>query len=235
MKNSFTTNLSPPRKEIWSNQNVTLAQGTKTRFTCSGLKICSPPSCLHAMALRCGKRSPPSTGEAKRDPNPQRSGQNACCKLKWSPQNIYSISLPNDKQQQVKSLCSRKVLDDWNTHNAVLHFIHSYNMCLDTLCFPKSWESIRSWVLPVWKSQILERPKPTRSNLALTRKDSEDANQSTQAFRGSRQFSFQLHPAPQSQRLYPTGPALGRVATWCCPRPLFPTCCWIGFPGFPCG
>lgn len=150
------------------------------------------------------------------------------------PENIYSISLPNDKQQQVKSLCSRKVLDDWNTHNAVLHFIHSYNMCLDT--FASEILGVdQKLSLACVKVTDPRKAKTYQVNLALTRKDSEDANQSTQAFRGSRQFSFQLHPAPQSQRLYPTGPALGRVATWCCPRPLFPTCCWTGFPGFPCG
>ncbi len=74
------------------------------------------------------------------------------------------------------------------------------------------------------------KAKTYRSFKALSRKDSKDANQSTQAFQGSRQFSVQLHPALRSQRLDPTGPALaGRVATWCWPRPLT-TCCWTGFP-----
>ena len=137
------------------------------------------------------------------------------------------ISLPNDKQQQVKSLCSRKVLDDWNTHNAVLHFIHSYKMCLDTFASEilgvhqkLDFVSDLTFQIPQLGSLACvkvtdpRKAKTYQVNLALTPKDSEDANQATQAFRGSRQFSFQLHPAPQSQRLYPTGPALGRVATW---------------------
>ena len=75
------------------------------------------------------------------------------------PENIYSISLPNDKQQQVKSLCSRKVLDDWNTHNAVLHFIHSYNMCLDTFA-----------------SEILGSPSEAESCLCESHRSSKGQN-----------------------------------------------------------